>query len=170
MGNYLKCCIAMLFVASLATCSGDGDTVVEREPVDYSGTWVGDCVLADTSLVPNLGAVYYNDQLRITQNSITTGTAVFSDSDCVTLMDVPFARNVLFDEGEYTLLEAVTTESGLTAWSLEIQVEDGEETIPNIIAISNEILYFGYSLFDGAANDAQLELRELDLDNGYRRQ
>lgn len=152
----------------LTGCGSDGAEVTELESTDYTGTWVSGCRAADTSQVAAVTDLYFLDRLVITEDRVSTGASVYSDSDCVTPSNAVFVRMAIFDEGEYVLTETFVTESGLTAELIRIRVIDSEEVITNSIGIVADTLYFGYSPFDGLADD-QAPPRVLDLSNGYRR-
>ena len=154
----------------LSACGGDESSVVDQIPVDYSGNWIGACMQADTSFAVDLGEVYYNDLINITDTRISTSTAAYSDSDCVTALSAPFFRDSQFEDAQYELIERFTTESGLIAHSIEIRVDEPVLLISNTMGISNDKIYFAFSPFDGPDEGQPVNLRDLDLENGYSRQ
>lgn len=167
--NISNSIFAGLIVLAISACSGDGDVIVDEARIDFSGSWVGACELADTSLVPDIGEVYYYDVLEITDTRIATDAFIFADSDCISPFEANYARNVLFDEGDYTVGSRVITDTGLTAFALEIQDTQSDTTVENLIALIDGTLYFGYSLFDGPMEADTGVLTTLDLNNGYRK-
>jgi hypothetical protein len=161
-------CASLAFLA-MSACGGGSTAVDTSSPVDFSGSWAGPCLQADTSAAALLEDVYYFDTLTITDTSMTTGGLVFTDSDCVTPFIGDYRRNSAFDVGNYTTGSALTTESGLTAYPLEIQDTESDAAFSNIIALVDEVLYFGFNPIEGPSETAPASLNVLDLENGFRR-
>jgi hypothetical protein len=169
MADWFRFSASILLALLLAGCGGGSNIVSEPVPADYTGNWAGVCKEADTSLVPTLGPVYYHDLVEITADLIVLSAAIFMDSDCVTPADELFVRSPLFEQGTYTLGEAFTTETGLIARPLVVQATDTGAVFENIIALSEDTLYFGFNPLDGPGDSTRLPLRALELEEGYRR-
>lgn len=148
---------------SVIACSSDSETTAIS--TDLNGNWLGSCIEADTSQTP-LSNIYYNNRLSFSNTEIVVSTTLFSDSDCTIAEPLDF-QGGQFSEGSYSLGNAFTTETGLTAYPLTITVVDSNQAIMNIVSTMNGTMYFGFDPFSGPDENLELPPTVLDLQNTY---
>jgi len=154
-----------------SACGSDGALItnpVETESLDISGNWINSCKeLPDLSGISLATVSYSNSRINLSDGTITALPVLFEDSDCTTLASFPY-QYTGFSEGTYSLATAFTTETGLSAYPITIQVLDSDEVIENIVTISDGVLYFGFDLIEGQEEGATTP-QTFDLANGYQR-
>ncbi len=149
----------------LVGCSSGGNSDTPPATIDLNGSWRSACDEADTAQAL-VDTVYFYRQLTINGDTIDATALPFSDSDCVTAFTGAYQFSG-FSGGTYTLGQAFTTGSGLTAYPVTLTGND-TVVIENIIGRIDNTLYFGFDpLIDSVGSAAPTEL---DLEDGYQLQ